>query len=248
MNEKNVSVSEHVKDLRKMLLISLLAVLLGSVFSYSLFLERLMNIATEPITSLGIGLKFISVSEGFIAHLKVALLGGFVLGSPIVLWQVLHFILPALYKNERKIFLSILFFAVLLFLLGLFFGYHVVLRLALNTLIFDFSGNLEPFITVENYFNFIMRFMLPFGAIFEIPLFVYFLTKMGLVTPEKLVKARKYIILAVLIIAAILTPPDVISQLLLGIPMYFLFEVSIILSKIIYRRKKASDKKRLEEY
>lgn len=248
MNEKNISVSEHVKDLRKMLLISLLAIVVATLISYGLFLEKLMFFATEPITSLGIGLKFISVSEGFIAHLKVALLGGIVLASPIVLWQFLHFILPALYKNERKVFLSISFFAVLLFLVGLTFGYYVVLRLALHTLIFDFSGNLEPFITVENYFNFIMRFMLPFGGVFEIPLFVYFLTKMGLITPEKLVKARKYIIIVVLVIASILTPPDVISQLLLGIPMYILFEASIILSKIIYRRKMASDKKRLENY
>lgn len=248
MNEKNLSISEHVKDLRRMLLVSLVAIVIGTLISYGIFLDKLMLIATEPITSLGIGLKFISVSEGFLAHLKVALLGGFILASPIVLWQILYFILPALYKNERKIFLSILFFALLLFLIGLFFGYYVVLRLALNTLIFDFSGNLEPFITVENYFNFIMRFMLPFGGVFEIPLFVYFFTKMGLVTPEKLVKARKYIIVIVLILAAILTPPDVISQLLLGIPMYFLFEVSIILSKIIYKRKLALDKKRLENY
>lgn len=248
MDEKNVTISEHVNELRKMLIICIGAVILGACVAYGFLLEDLMAFMVEPIKSLGLELKFTGVSEAFIAYLKVALLGGAVFASPIVIWQLLHFILPALYKNERKIFLTVLFFALLLFLVGLAFGYYVVLRMALRTLIFDFSGQFDPFVTVQNYFSFVGRFMLPFGLVFEIPLFVYFLTKIGMVTPDKLAKSRKYIIVAVLIIGAILTPPDVISQVLLAVPMYLLFEVSIILSKIVYRRKCKAEENLLENY
>jgi len=242
MDDKNITVSDHVKDLRKSLLISFIAIAVATALSYVLFLEQLMVIATDPITKLGIDLKFISVSEGFIAHIKITFISGVILASPIIIWQLLRFVLPALYKHERKIFLGILFSALALFLIGLVFGYFIVLRLALHTLIFDFSGQLEPFITINNYLSFVFRFMLPFGLVFEIPLFVYFLTIMGIITPSKLLGVRKYVLIVVLIIAAILTPPDVVSQVLLGIPMYILFELSIILSKFVYNKKQKKEK------
>ena len=141
-----------------------------------------------------------------------------------------------------KRLVKILVFVLALFLMGLLFGYFIVLRLALHTLIFDFSGKLEPFITVNNYLSFVFRFMLPFGLVFEIPLFVYFLTRVGIITPSKLMGVRKYVLIVVLIIAAILTPPDIVSQILLGIPMYVLFELSIILSRFVYNKKQKKEK------
>ena len=134
-------------------------------------------------------------------------------------------------------FYLLLFFSVTLFVLGIAFAYFFVLRMALNALLFTFSGDLIPEITANYYISFVLKFMLPFGIVFEIPLFVYFLTKVGILKPDTLRKNRKYVILVMLILAAMLTPPDIISQLMLAAPMYVLYEISIKISSIVYNRK-----------
>jgi len=249
MDEKYASLGEHLKELRKVVLWSVLAVVLGTVICYGFFIEQAMNLLTAPIEQLGYNLKFISVSEGFMAHIKVAVLGGFILASPVVCWQLMSFILPALYKHERKIFYILLFLSVLLFLVGIAFAYFIVLDMALFALLNTLSGDFIPEITANYYISFVLKFMVPFGIVFEIPLFVYFLTKVGIVNPDFLVKNRKYVVLIMLILAAMLTPPDIISQLMLGLPMYVLYEISILISKRVYKRKlkKAEKQARKEE-
>ena len=237
MSEKYAPIAEHLRELRKVFIWIAVSLVLGTVICYSFFIEQAMALITGPITDLGLELKFISVSEGFMAHIKVALLGGLILASPIICWQLMSFILPALYKHERRMFYLLLFFSVTLFVLGIAFAYFFVLRMALNALLFTFSGDLIPEITANYYISFVLKFMLPFGIVFEIPLFVYFLTKVGILKPDTLRKNRKYVILVMLILAAMLTPPDIISQLMLAAPMYVLYEISIKISSIVYNRK-----------
>jgi len=237
MDEKYASMGEHLKELRKVLVWSVLAVILGTVVCYGFFIEQAMDLMTGPIERLGYDLKFISVSEGFMAHIKIAVLGGFILASPIVGWQIMSFILPALYKNERRMFYLLLFFSVTLFVAGIAFAYFVVLNMALNALLNTLAGDFIPEITANYYISFVLKFLVPFGIVFEIPLFVYFLTKVGIVTPMFLSKNRKYVLLVMLVLAAMLTPPDIISQLMLGLPMYILYEISIVISKVIYKRR-----------
>ena len=177
------------------------------------------------------------------AHIKIAILGGLIIASPVIIWQLMSFILPALYKHERRIFYALLFFSVILFVAGIAFAYFCVLRLALNALLFTLSGELIPEITADYYISFVLKFLLPFGIVFEIPLFVYFLTKVGIIKPEHLRKNRKYVLLVILVLAAMLTPPDIISQLMLAAPMYLLYEISIKISSSVYNRKVRKEEK-----
>lgn len=243
MDEKYAPVAEHLRELRKVIIWIAISLVLGTIICYSFFIEQAMALVTAPITDLGLELKFISVSEGFMAHIKIALLGGTILASPIICWQLMSFILPALYKHERKIFYVLLFFSVVLFVTGIVFAYFFVLRLALNALLFTFSGELIPEITADYYISFVLKFLLPFGIVFEIPLFVYFLSKIGVIKPEHLRKNRKYVLLVILVLAAMLTPPDIISQLMLAAPMYLLYEISIKISSGVYKRKERKEEK-----
>lgn len=243
MDEKYAPIAEHLRELRKVIIWIAISLVVGTIICYSFFIDQAMALVTAPITDLGLELKFISVSEGFMAHIKIALLGGTILASPIICWQLMSFILPALYKHERKIFYVLLFFSVVLFVTGIVFAYFFVLRLALNALLFTFSGELIPEITADYYISFVLKFLLPFGIVFEIPLFVYFLSKIGVIKPEHLRKNRKYVLLVILVLAAMLTPPDIISQLMLAAPMYLLYEISIKISSGVYKRKERKEEK-----
>lgn len=171
------------------------------------------------------------------AYMKISILAGVICASPVVLWQILKFILPGLYKNEKKMFLGVLFWLLLLFLAGVAFAYFVVLKFSLKVLLFDFSGDFDPFITVANYLSFVWKFLIPFGIVFEIPLLVYFLTRFGLVTPDTMKKYRRWVILLIVIAAGVFSPPDVVSQALLALPMYILFEISIVISRRVYQSR-----------
>lgn len=171
------------------------------------------------------------------AHLKVALLAGAIIASPVILWQIIRFILPALYKHERRIFFCLIFSTIFLFIAGVAFGYFFVITLGLNALLFTFSGDLTPIISVSSYVDFVLCFLIPFGLVFEIPLIAYFLTKVGIINPVMLKEKRKYILLIILVLAAVLTPPDIISQVLLAVPMLLLYEISIKISAVVYKRK-----------
>jgi len=247
MSEKYAPIAEHLRELRKVIIWIAVALVLGTIICYSFFIEQAMALVTMPITDLGLDLKFISVAEGFMAHIKIALLGGVIIASPVICWQLMSFILPALYKHERRMFYMLLFFSVVLFVTGIVFAYYFVLRLALNALLFTFSGDLIPEITADYYISFVLKFLIPFGLVFEIPLFVYFLTKIGIIKPEFLRKNRKYVILVMLVMAAMLTPPDIISQLMLAAPMYLLYEISILISVKVYNRKIRKEAKQAQK-
>lgn len=248
MSEKNAPLLEHLNELRKVLIALVVALVLGTIICYIFFLDQAMLLVTAPIESLGQKLYFSNVTEGFMTHLRVAALGGCILASPVIIWEILRFILPALYKHERRMFFLILFFGIGLFVGGIAFGYYFVLTLGLNAMIYTFSGDLEPLLRSSEYVSFILSFLLPFGLVFEIPLFVYFLTKLGIITPTILKEKRKYIILSILVLAAILTPPDVISQVLIATPMLILYEISIRLSSIVYKRKLKKEAKQRQAY
>lgn len=233
--------SEHLQELRRVLIVSLAAVLISAFACYAFLQEPLMRLVTSPIASCGIELKFTSVTEAFMGYLKVSLLAGLIVASPVVFWQVLRFILPGLYQNEKHVFLLILFWLVVLFITGVCFAYFVVLRFALKALLFTFNGDFEPFITVSNYLGFFIKFLIPFGAAFEIPLMVFFLTRLGLVTPEFLTKYRRYVIVIIVIAAGIFSPPDVLSQILLAVPMYVLYEISVIISRRVVKTNKNNE-------
>ena len=236
-NDPKLTLTTHLMELRKRLIISLAALFFSVVVCFFWGQELLSELLMAPLQRLNQELVLIAVTEGFYFQIKIAFWGGFFLALPVILWQGSAFILPALYSNERKLFWTLFITTVVLFGAGVVFAYTVVLDLALKFLLLEFNAGLNTMLSATKYLSFIVAFLLPFGAIFEIPVLVLLLTKMKLITPAQLRKKRRYIILAIFILAAILTPPDVISQVLLALPMLLLYEISILVSYLVSHDK-----------
>nr|WP_294783265.1 twin-arginine translocase subunit TatC [uncultured Flavobacterium sp.] len=168
----------------------------------------------------------------------MCLLAGFILSFPYILWEIWKFISPALYEKERKNAKLFIFVSSLLFFLGVLFGYFVVIPMSVNFVAtFSVSDVVKNQFTLESYMGMVKTSILGSAIFFELPIAIYFLTKLGLVTPEFLRKYWKYAVVLILIIAAIVTPPDVVSQTIVAIPMLIIYEVSILISKIVYKNK-----------
>ncbi len=180
----------------------------------------------------------------FSAHVWTSITAGFIIAFPYVIYEFWKFVAPAMHSNERKYAKGFIFVTSLLFFLGVFFGYYVVTPLSIN-----FLGKYQVSETVFNdfdlssYISLVRASVLASGLIFELPIVIYFLTKVGLVTPDFLKKYRKYALVIVLILSAIITPPDIVSQIIVAIPVLILYEVSILISKIMYKKEEEKIKK-----
>jgi sec-independent protein translocase protein TatC len=229
--------TEHLEELRHRLIVSLAGVAIGFAASYG-FSERILLFLQRPMPT---HLVFIAPTEAFFVNLKVALYAGIFLSTPLILFEVWKFVAPGLYEHERRYSLPFLLISTLLFLMGGVFAYLVVLPLALHFLIAQGGELWRPNITLSSYLSFCIRLIMAAGLIFEFPVLIYFLSKVGVVTPAFLVKNRKYALLAAFVVAAVLTPPDVFSQVLLAVPLYALFEASIFVAKRVARHRELSD-------
>jgi sec-independent protein translocase protein TatC len=168
----------------------------------------------------------------------MCILAGFILAFPYILWELWKFISPALYDKEKKNAKVFIFFSSLLFFLGVLFGYYVVIPMSVNFVAtFTVSSIVKNQFTLESYIGMVKTSVLASGLFFELPIIIYFLTKLGLVTPTFLRKYWKYAVVIILIVAAIVTPPDVVSQTIVAIPMLLIYEISILISKIVYKNK-----------
>ena len=243
INESYAPVLEHLDELRTRLVRCALALLVGMCVCFALFQQQLTEVVMGPFMALEQDMIYTQFAEGFMFQLKIALLGGVVMASPVIIWQIMRFILPALYSNEKRVFLLMTFFGIVLFVGGVCFGYFLVLQPIMQTLIRLAGTDLTPMITANSYMSFVLGFLIPFGLVFEIPMVVYFLTIVGIITPDMLTKNRKYVLLVVLIIAAMLTPPDIVSQLCMAAPMLFLYELGIQISKFVYKLKMKKEAK-----
>lgn len=236
---KEMSVYNHLEELRKSLLISVLAFIFATVLVYIFQMDNLLKLLMLPIEKLGIKPVIIGVTEGFFVRLKVAIFGGIIVSLPIIIWQILRFIFPALYSHEKKVILMLVFSGVLLFIGGIVFSYILILNIALRLMLIDFSGGLSPYVSFEKYLSFVIMLLLPFGLIFETPIAALVLTRVGIITPAIMSKNRKFVIMIIFVLAAILTPPDLISQVFLAVPMFALYEISILISRVALPRKES---------
>jgi sec-independent protein translocase protein TatC len=182
----------------------------------------------------------IKMAGQFLIHLYISVFAGIILAVPYILWEVWRFIKPALYKHEQQHASGAVFWSSFLFLLGVFFSYFLIVPLAVTFLgTYNVSETVENQIALNSYISTVVSLTFAVGLVFELPIFVFFLTKVGVVTPAFMRRSRKAMIVVVLIIAAIITPPDVFSQILVAIPLLGLYEISIIISTRVYRRRKA---------
>ena len=227
------SLGEHLVVLRKILLRSVAAIVIAFVAVFYVAIEQLMGFITGPIVERGIVVIYTEMSAALMTKMKVAFIAGVVVASPYVFWQIWSFIKPALYAHERRVFRLTFAAMVILFLLGVAFCYVAVYFLAVDFFLVAGENLATPMLAIDKYVSFLFGFVLPFGLAFELPVALYITTKMGLTNHRMLASKRKYVILAVVVIAAFLTPPDVVSQIMLSIPILILFEISLLICKVV---------------
>ena len=179
------------------------------------------------------------VAGQFSAHIWTSITFGFVIAFPYVLYEFWKFVSPGLYTKERKNSKGFIFFSSLLFFIGVLFGYYVICPLSINFLgTYSVADQVHNDFDLNSYIGLVRASVLASGFIFELPIIIYYLTKIGLVTPQFLKNNRKYALVIVLIVAAIITPPDVASQIIVAIPVIILYQVSILISKIVIKKQK----------
>lgn len=233
-----MGVIEHLSELRNRIFIVVTVFLIITVASFN-FCDDLVDLLVRRANTIGYKMVYISPSELFIQYVRMSVIGGLVLSSPVTLFQIWLFVKPALKKNEKTIVFLFLLAGLVCFIIGAYFAFMVVVPFTLNFFIsVDKLQSVQATITVQNYLNFVITTLITFGVIFEMPVLTVLLSQLGLLKPEWLVKSRRVVIVVVFIVAAVITPPDVISQILVAIPMLVLFEVSTLLCKAISKRKK----------
>lgn len=241
MPEKTMTFWEHVAELRSRLLVSAVALVLGATACF-FFVEPAADFMIRPVGDMQF--IYLSPPELFMSYVKIALLGGVVLASPVILFQLWLFVRPGLSKRERLSLLSGLLFGALFFITGAAFSFFVIVPFSLRFFLQYQNEAVRAMFSFSEYVSFVGSMVLSFGAAFELPIVVSILAGLGVVTGTGLARARGVSVLLIFIAAAILTPPDVVSQILLGVPMVALFELSIILARGQERRLA---KKRLAE-
>ncbi|HEY8362935.1 MAG TPA: twin-arginine translocase subunit TatC [Tissierellaceae bacterium] len=240
MEDKELTLVEHLSELRKRLIISFLGIVVGSIISYS-FVDRIVDFLVKPADKLEF--IYLSPPELFMAYIKIAVISGILISSPITLMQIWLFVKPGLKPNERRYLRFGLWMGIIFFLIGAVFAYYTLVPITIRFFIEISKNEIAPMISFDSYLRFVSTLLLSSGLVFELPLLIILLAQLNLITANSLIKYRKYVILIIFIIAAIITPPDVISQILLGVPMVVLYEISIWFAKAIEKRKKAKAEK-----
>lgn len=239
--EERQTIIEHFKALRKSIIISLIAIIIAAIIAFN-FSDEILSILIKPLSDINEVPVVTGVTEAFYVKLKIAFFSGFILAFPVVIWAIWRFLKPALYPSERKYLLIIFPISLILFTVGILFSYFIVLRIIIEFFILMAGENIGTMLKIDEYISFIIGFVIPFGLIFQLPVLVYFLTKIGVIKYEKIRKSRKYALLVIVVVSAVLTPPDPISNLLMSIPTYLLYELSIIIAKFSTPDKERKEK------
>lgn len=234
MKDATMPFWDHVAELRWRLLVAALAMVAGTVACF-LFVEPAAAYIMRPVGDMQF--VFLSPPELFMSYVKLALIGGIVIASPVILYQLWMFARPGLSRRERFSLLFGLWFGAIFFATGAAFSFFVIIPFSLRFFLQYQNESIKAMFSFSEYVSFIGSMVLSFGAAFELPIVVSILAGLGIVTGTALAKARGISILLIFIAAAILTPPDVVSQVLLGVPMVALFELSIILAKVQEKRR-----------
>jgi sec-independent protein translocase protein TatC len=229
----------HLEELRKRLITCFIAVGVGFAICYG-FKEKLFQILVQPLLRVmktGETLIFTGLPEAFFTYLKVALLSGLMLAAPIIIYQFWMFVAPGLYNREKRLMLPIVFLSSFFFVGGALFGYFIVFPWGFKFFLGFADEHIRALPSMKEYLGFSAKLLLAFGLVFELPLVITFLAKLGLVSVDFLKKNRKYALLLFFAGAAILTPPDVITQIMMALPLMLLYEISIVGARIFGRQK-----------
>ena len=227
--DRDMSLAEHLTELRRCLFKAVAALVAGTAVSFY-YLEQIIEALTAPVGQL----YYLRPAEAFMVYLKIALLAGLILASPMVLFQLYSFVRPALTLREKHYALCTIPIIIVLFLGGMLFSYYFVFPRAVEFFLGFGNGHVNPLISMESYLDFLLMLVVPFGFIFNIPVVFLLLAYLKLLPVNALGRYHKHVILAAFILAAFITPtPDIITQSLLALPMVALYELSLVLCKLL---------------
>ena len=230
--DKDMTLTEHLQELRGCLIKSIAALILGTGCSIY-FLQDIMDILTAAAKEL----YYMRPAEAFMIYMKVALLSGLILSSPFILYELYSFVRPALTLRERRFTLICIPLSLVLFITGMLFSYSFVFPRGLEFFLGFAAGKVNPLISMESYLDFMLMLVVPFGFAFNVPVVLTLLAYLNIVSAKMLMKYQRHVILVAFIIAGVITPtPDVITQTLLAVPLILLYEVSIVIIKCVLRR------------
>ena len=235
---KEMSIVEHIGELRYRITRVAIGIFVGMCFCWG-FSEKIFNYVRKPIEPFltNGGLVFTAPIDKFMAHIKLSFICGVLLSAPFWLYHLWKFISPALYRNEKRFAIGFIFFGTFKFLMGLVFTYFIVLPMAFKFLM-TFGGDVDkPMITIDHYLGFFTQTALVFGMAFEMPVIISFLGLVGLVSQRFLKENRRYAVVTIAAVSAVVAPPDALSMVLLMVPLWILFEISIFIVGFFERRK-----------
>ena len=233
----------HIADLRKRLTISTITVVVMFFACFS-FYEPILEWMMAPVKHAlpaGTSMIAVEIQETFFTAMKVAFFGGFIISLPVIFWQLWLFLAPGLYDHEKKLVVPFVFFATLMFLLGASFAYYIVVPIGFDFLIAFGNSVVSVLPSIGKYVGFFTKLMIGFGIAFELPVITFFLAKIGIVNDQMLKDFFRYAVVLIFIISAILTPPDVISQVLMAAPLLILYGVSIYIAKVFNPAQKEEE-------
>lgn len=230
---------DHLEELRWRIIKSLVSVVIFTIiaFTVSNYVLEWLLIPSKHV-NVQISMQVLKIQTIFIIKLEIALIVGVIISIPVILYQIWAFLAPGLHDNEKKYIWPIIFFAMFSFLVGAAFAYYMIIPYALDFFLGLAPSNVANNIAIDFYFGFLLRIIVVFGIVFELPVLSVILSKLGLITPSFLRKYRRHAIVIIFIAAAILTPPDPTTQILLAIPMVLLYELTILLSYIFSKKRK----------
>lgn len=230
--EGAMSLIGHLEELRRRLIVMIVAIAAGSTVCY-FYAAEISGFITAPAGKL----YYMNPSEAFFTYLKVSFFAGFLLALPVVMYQLWAFIVPAMTNKERKAGIFLVPSSIILFFVGLIFSYYLVLPAGIKFFMGFATDNLQPMFSIGQYLSFVISFLLPFGFIFELPLFIFVMARLGIISSAFLSAKRKMVIFLSFVVGAVISPtPDVFSQTMVAVPMILLYEISILIVRYILRK------------
>ncbi|MBX8946525.1 MULTISPECIES: twin-arginine translocase subunit TatC [Lysinibacillus] len=247
MNANNQTVIEHIEELRKRLYFAVVFFVIAVAGAFFLA-EPLIHFLQSSETAQSFSLNAFRITDSIKIYFQMIFYIALLLTSPIILYQLWAFISPGLYEKERRVTLSYIPFTFILFVAGIVFSYFILFPYVLNFMI-DLSDRLGVQLTIgiNEYFSFLFQITLPFGFVFQLPIVLLFFARLGILNPQVMTKNRKYAYFGLFVIAAMITPPDLMSHLIVTVPMFLLYEFSVWVAKIGYRKYLKSEEIRLKE-
>ncbi|MBA4538587.1 twin-arginine translocase subunit TatC [Bacillus aquiflavi] len=242
MSQRDMTVFEHIHELRKRLVLVVVFFVIAVIISFFLA-EPLIVYLQEADEAKELTMNAFRLTDPIKIYMQFAFITAFVLTLPLILYQLWAFISPGLYERERKVTLSYIPISVILFLSGLAFSYFILFPFVVEFMkrIAD-RLDINQVIGINEYFQFLFQLTIPFGLLFQLPVVIMFLTRLSIVTPMFLSKIRKYAYFVLLVIAAFITPPELLSHLMVTIPLFILYEISILISRFSYRKVKEAER------